>query len=287
MGKLLRIGLTLLVVVVAIMAGTWVWNHYLYSPWTRDGRIQADVITIAPDVSGWVTGLKVKNNQAVSKGDLLFVIDDARYQVELNESEARLARERTVWKLAGHQYERRKGLSGRKAISEEDLETYRIRAASAKAAYELAQAELDSARLDLKRTQVRAPADGSVSNLNLREGNYVTRGVPVMAMIRKDSFYVTGYFEETKLQQVHVGQKARITLLAGGETLSGKVVSIASGIADTNTVSNHQLLPQVQQAFNWVRLAQRIPVNIELDRPLPDSIHLSAGMTVSVYLEDN
>ncbi|HTN35167.1 MAG TPA: HlyD family secretion protein [Marinobacter sp.] len=286
MGKLLRIGLTLLVVVAAIIAGTWVWDQYLYSPWTRDGRIRADIITIAPDVSGWVTDLSVRNNQAVNKGDPLFTIDQTRYQVGLTESKARLARERTTWELAKHQYERRKGLPGRQAISEEDLETYRIRAESAKAAYELAEAELNSARLDLQRTTVLAPVSGAVSNLNLHEGNYVTRGAAVLSLVRKDSFYVTGYFEETKMQLVHVGQRARITLLAGNETLSGKVESIARGVADTNVGSNHQLLPQVQQVFNWVRLAQRIPVDIELD-PLPENVRLSAGMTVSVYLEDD
>jgi RND family efflux transporter MFP subunit len=286
MRKLLRVGLTLLVVAAAIVSGTWVWDHYLYSPWTRDGRIRADIITIAPDASGWVTELAVRNNQAVSKGDPLFVIDNARYQVALAESEAKLVRERTTWELARYQYERRDGLSGHAAVSEEDLETSRIRAESAKAAYELAKTELNSARLDLQRTRVLAPADGWISNLNLNEGNYVTRGTPVMSLIEKGSFYVTGYFEETKLQLVHTGQRARVTLLAGGETLSGTVISIASGIADTNADSNHQLLPQVQQVFNWVRLAQRIPVDIELD-PFPENIHISAGMTVSVYLEDN
>lgn len=286
MGKLGRIGLTLLVVAVAVVAGAWVWDHYLYSPWTRDGRVRADIITIAPDASGWVTELSVRNNQTVKKGEPLFVIDDARYQVELAESEAKLAQERTAWELARHQYKRRTRLSGNSVISEEGLETSRMRAESTKAAYELAEAKLRSARLDLQRTKVLAPADGSVSNLNLNEGNYVTRGAPVMSLVKKDSFYVTGYFEETKLQLVDVGQSARITLLAGDKTLTGKVVSIASGIADTNTGSNHQLLPQVQQAFNWVRLAQRIPVDIELD-PLPDDIHISAGMTVSVYLEDD
>jgi RND family efflux transporter MFP subunit len=192
MRKLLRVGLTLLVVAAAIVSGTWVWDHYLYSPWTRDGRIRADIITIAPDASGWVTELAVRNNQAVSKGDPLFVIDNARYQVALAESEAKLVRERTTWELARYQYERRDGLSGHAAVSEEDLETSRIRAESAKAAYELAKTELNSARLDLQRTRVLAPADGWISNLNLNEGNYVTRGTPVMSLIEKGSFYVTG-----------------------------------------------------------------------------------------------
>lgn len=284
MGKLARIGLTVLVVAVAVVAGVWVWDHYLYSPWTRDGRIRADVITIAPDVSGWVTDLKVKNNLLVLKGDPLFAVDDTRYRAKLAESSARVSQEHTGWELARHQYERRQRMSDRQSISEESLEAYRIRAETAKASYQLAQAELDTARIDVARTKILAPETGIVNNLTLRQGNYVSRGAPVLSLIKSDSFYVTGYFEETKLQMVRVGQKARITLLSGGEKLSGEVVSIARGIADSNTSSNSQMLPQVQQAFNWVRLAQRIPVDIALD-PLPDDVNISAGMTVSIYLE--
>ncbi|OEY65899.1 HlyD family secretion protein [Marinobacter sp. X15-166B] len=284
MAKMVRIGVTLLVVVVALLAGYWVWNHYLYSPWTRDGRVRAEVITLAPDVSGWVTRLHVANNQAVSAGDPLFAIDDTRAKARIAEAEAYLAEQRSAWELAVHQYERRQGLSGRQTISDESLETYRIQAESARASYELARAQLNSARIDLTRTRMTAPEDGTISNISLREGNYVTRGEAVLSLLKKDSFYVTGYFEETKLQGVHVGQHARITLMGGQHKLTGQVVSIARGIADTNASSNSELLPQVKQVVNWVRLAQRIPVDIALD-PLPEGINISAGMTVSIYLD--
>lgn len=284
MKKLGRIGVTLLVVAAAVVAGAWVWDHYLYSPWTRDGRIRAEVITITPDVSGWVTGLHVKNNQVVSKGDPLFSIDDTRYQAELAESEARLAQASAAWDLARHQYERRQKGSDGQAAGEGSLEEYRIRAESARASHQLAQAELNTARIDLERTHVLAPESGIVNNLSLRQGNYASRGTAILSLIKSDSFYVTGYFEETKLQLVRIGQKARMTLLSGGETLTGEVVSITRGIADPNTSSNSQMLPQVQQAFNWVRLAQRIPVEIALD-PLPEELNISAGMTVSINLE--
>ncbi len=284
MAKLLRIGVTLLVVAAAIIAGNWVWNHYLYAPWTRDGRVRADVITLAPDVSGWVTKLDVVNNQAVSKGDLLFTIDDVRYKANIVEAEAYVVEKRSAWELATHQYERRQGLSGRQAISDENLETYRIYTESARASYELARAQLKTIQIDLSHTRMVAPEAGTISNISLREGNYVTKGAPVLSLLKKDSFYVTGYFEETKLQAVYVGQQARITLMGGGHEFSGTVTSIAQGIADTNTSSNSELLPQVKQVVNWVRLAQRIPVEIALD-PLPDNIHISAGMTVSIYLD--
>lgn len=284
MGKLLRVGITLLVVAIAVVAGSWVWNHYLYSPWTRDGRIRADVITIAPDVSGWVTQVNVKNNQAVKQGDPLFTIDDTRYQAALAKARAKVAEKHSALELARHRYQSRQGISDPQAITEEDLETYRINMESAKASHELATAELEAARIDLERTQVVAPADGTINNLSLRQGNYVDKGAAVLSEVKTDSFYVTGYFEETKLQLVQVGQSARITLMSGDRKLTGTVVSIAPGIADINTSSNAQMLPQVQQAFNWVRLAQRIPVDIALD-PVPEDIHLSAGMTVSIYLD--
>ncbi len=284
MGKLLRVGITLLVVAIAIVAGSWVWNHYLYSPWTRDGRIGADVITIAPDVSGWVTQVSVKNNQAVNQGDPLFTIDDARYQAVFAAARAKVAEKHSALELARYQYQSRQGGSEPQAINEKDLEIYRINMESAKASVELAKAELESARIDLERTQVVAPADGTINNLHLRQGNYVDKGKAVLSEVKTDSFYVTGYFEETKLQLVQVGQSARMTLMGGDRKLTGTVVSIAPGIADTNTSSNAQMLPRVQQTFNWVRLAQRIPVDIALD-PVPEGIHLSAGMTVSIYLD--
>ena len=285
MGKLLSVGITLCVVAAAIVTGSWVWHHYLYAPWTRDGRIRADVITIAPDVSGWVTALAVSNHQPVEKGDLLFTIDDTRYKAEIAEAEAQVEEKRVAWELAKHQSRRRQQLSGRRAISEEDLDTYRIKVESAKASYDLAQAQLNAARIDLQRTRVVAPESGTISNLTLREGNYVNRGNAVLSLIKKDSFYVTGYFEETKLQLVHTGQPARIRLMGEQGILTGTVTGIAKGIADINTSSNNQLLPQVQQTFNWVRLAQRIPVDIALD-PLPEDVNISAGMTVSIYLGD-
>lgn len=284
MAKLLGVGVTLVVVAVAIFAGSWVWQHYLYSPWTRDGRIRAEVITIAPDVSGWVTRAYIVNNQTVRAGDLLFTIDDTRYKAAIAEQEALVEQQRIVWELAKHQYQRRMQLKDTESISVEDVDTARIHAESAKATYDLAQTQLETVRIDLQRTQVRAPEAGIINNLNLREGNYVNKGVAVFSLIKDNSFYVTGYFEETKLQQVHVGQTARMTLMGGNTELSGAVLSIARGIADTNTENNTQQLPQVQQAFNWVRLAQRIPVDIVLDA-VPAEVNISAGMTVSIRLD--
>ncbi|WP_166425289.1 HlyD family secretion protein [Paraglaciecola sp. 20A4] len=283
MTKYIRIILTILVVIAALFAGRWVWNDYMHTPWTRDGRIRSDIVTIAPDVSGWVTHLNVKDGQSVKKGELLFSVDNKRYQATLEKSQANTENALYSWQLAKHKYARRVELKSQKAISEEDLEATRISTKIAEANYQLAKAEQTLAQLNLDRTHITAPVSGQVINLNLRQGNYVGQGVSVFAIVQADSFYVTGYFEETKIPLIYPNQKAKIALLSAGEPLTGHVVSVGKAIANTNTQSNGQLLPQVQQTFNWVRLSQRIPVDIKLD-PLPDNTQLSAGMTATIHL---
>lgn len=279
----LRVALTVAVVLLAILAGYWIWQHYLYSTWTRDGRVRAEVITIAPDVSGWVTSLNVTDNQEVKQGDVILNIDDARARTMVEQLEAQVAGNQYALELAQHQYERRRQLSQKdQLVSDETIESARITVKQAEATLKLSQAKLNAAKLDVERSQVTAPQDGYIVNLNLREGNYVSQGKPVLSLVKKGSLYVTGYFEETKLPMIHVGQQANVHLMSGGQPLTGKVTSIGRAIADSNTTSNGQLLPQVQQTFNWVRLAQRIPVDIELD-PF-DGVQLSAGMSATIHL---
>lgn len=283
MTKYLRILFTIVVVVMAVFAGRWVWTDYMHTPWTRDGRVRADIVTVAADVSGWVTTLNVKDGQIVKKGQLLFSVDNKRYQAALEKSKANTEGALLAWELAKHKYNRREALNNQKAISEEGLELTRINRNIAKANYDLAKTEQALAQLNVDRTDIVAPVSGQVINLNLRQGNYIGQGVSVFAIVKSDSFYVTGYFEETKVPLIHQNQAAKITLLGGGQKLSGHVVSVGKAIANTNTQSNSQLLPQVQQTFNWVRLSQRIPVDIQL-HTLPKGIQLSAGMTVTIDL---
>ncbi|MEJ6123381.1 HlyD family secretion protein [Vibrio sp. 2-Bac 85] len=283
MTKYLRILFTLAVVIMAVFAGRWVWTDYMHTPWTRDGRVRADIVTVAADVSGWVTTLNVKDGQLVKKGQLLFSVDNKRYQAALEKSKANTEGALLAWELAKHKYNRREALNNQKAISEEGLELTRINRNIAKANYDLAKTEQALAQLNVDRTEVVAPVSGQVINLNLRQGNYIGQGVSVFAIVKSDSFYVTGYFEETKVPLIYENQEAQIALLSGGKKLTGHVVSVGKAIANTNTQSNSQLLPQVQQTFNWVRLSQRIPIDIQLDT-LPKDIQLSAGMTVTIHL---
>ncbi|HDY90939.1 MAG TPA: HlyD family secretion protein [Pseudoalteromonas sp.] len=283
MTKYLRILLTIIVVIAAAFAGRWVWTDYMHTPWTRDGRIRAEIVTVSPDVSGWVTGLNIKDGQNIKKGDLLFSVDNKRYQAALDRSKATTENALYTWELAKHKLERRKGLNTQQAISEEGLESTRINSKIAKANYELAKTDQAIAQLNFDRTKVYAPVSGQIINLNLRQGNYVAQGTSVFAIVKSGSFYVTGYFEETKIPLIHDNQKAKISLLSGGKALTGHVISVGKAIANTNTQSNTQLLPVVQQTFNWVRLSQRIPVDIKLDS-VPEDIQLSAGMTATIHL---
>ena len=282
-----RILVTVVLVILALIAGNWVWNYYLYAPWTRDGKVRAEIITLSPDVSGWVRELNIEDNQTVSHGDPLFSIDATRYQAAQAKAEAQLLYQQEALRLAQHQYQRRQDLhrSNNNSISKEALESAGIQAQLAKANVALANAELDSANINLERTRIHAPADGTIVNLTLQEGNFVNQGNPVVSMVKAGSFYVTGYFEETKLPLVHLGQDASVILMNGSRNLQGKVTSVGQAIANANTQTDRQLLPQVQQTFNWVRLAQRIPVHIEL-KSVPDDILLAAGMTATVRLHD-
>lgn len=280
MRELPRVVVTLLVVALALLAGWWLWNFYMLSPWTRDARVRADVVTIAPDVSGWVVELKVRDNQQVKAGDLLMSIDRERYQAALDKARALAETRRQQLSLRQHEASRRAHL-GPQAISAELRENAQINAEIARAEFQEAQAEVKLAELNLKRSEVRASRSGQVTNLHLAQGNYVQAGQAVMALVADESFYVQAYFEETKLPGIHVGAAAEVTLMSGGEPLRGRVQSISRGITDRNAAPDAQLLANVEPTFNWVRLAQRIPVRIELDE-VPQDLPLSAGMTASV-----
>lgn len=277
----LRLLLTLVIVSIAIAAGTWLWRYYLYTPWTRDARIHAEVVTIAPDVSGWVHTLNVTDTDYVTQGDVLFEIDDTRYQTAVDRAQATVEHRQATLELSRAEESRRNQLRSSRAISAEDQQVAQINSRIAAADLNQSQADLISAQLDLERTQVTAPVSGHVLNVQFVAGNYVNRGTSVMALIAANSYYVVGYFEETKMASINVGDPVEIILMNGAPHLDGRVAGIGRGIADSNTTLNQQLLPQVAPTFNWVRLAQRIPVRISLDN-VPDDTLLSVGMTATV-----
>ena len=281
--KLVRYTITFTVVAVAVFLALLLWQRYMESSWTRDGRVRADIVMVAPDVSGLVSHIAVVDNQFVKRGDLLFSVDEVRFEHALHEAEAVARTRKAEYEMKKSQYLRRAALDS-ETVSRESREDARLEADIAKARYEEARTRAETAALDLQRSGVRAPCDGWVSNLLLREGDYVSRGDSRMALVKGDSFWVYGYFEEHKLSLIRVGDSAEMKMLGSRYTLKGHVESIARGISDRDNATGERLLANVNPTFTWVRLAQRIPVRIHIDA-VPEGFTVAAGMTCSVKLK--
>ncbi|WP_375744576.1 efflux RND transporter periplasmic adaptor subunit [Corallococcus interemptor] len=281
--QLLRIGVTAAVVALALLAGRWMWRHYQVEPWTRDGRLLADVVQLAPDVSGVVTSVDVEDNQRVTRGQVLFVIDRARFELALRQAEAVVTSRQAVRAQAQRESERDQGLGN--LVSEETREQGLSRVAQAEAALQQALVHRDVAALNLDRSTVRAPVNGIVTNLDVDVGDYATAGREMVALVDSDSFHVEGYFEETKLPRIRMGAPASIRLMGEPALLRGHVEGIAAGIEDRERGASPSLLPNVNPTFSWVRLAQRVPVYIALDA-VPEGVRLVSGRTATVTVHE-
>jgi RND family efflux transporter MFP subunit len=281
---LLRFGVTAVVVAIAGVVAWQLWLYYMVAPWTRDGRVRADVVPVAADVSGLVSDVFVHDNQVVKQGDPLFRIDQKRFELALQQAKAEVASRQATLDQNKRDLARSKTLSSVVVTAqkvEQDQQTVDV----STAALDQATANLNVAKLNLDRSTVTAPVNGIVTNFGLLPGRYVNAGAPILAIIDSDTFRVEGYFEETKLRGVHVGDKATVRFLGDPRILTGHVESIASGIEDQSRSTSSDLLASVNPTFNWVRLAQRVPVRIKLDE-LPDDSRLVTGRTATVYIGD-
>ena len=282
MKKFFSLLATLLVLALAIWIGRTLWEHYMNTPWTRDGRVRADIINVAADVNGYVVGVPVKDNQLVKKGDVLLEIDPEHYQIVVKQAQSLVASRKATWEMRKVNAHRRADMDNL-VISRENRDDASNIADSALADYQHALAQLDAAQLDLKRTKVLATVDGYVTNLNVHRGDYARVGDPKMAVIDQDSFWVYGFFEETKLPHIRVGDKADLQMMSG-EVLKGHVESISRGIYDRDNPESRELVADVNPTFNWVRLAQRVPVRIHIDE-IPEGFLLAAGTTCTVIVD--
>lgn len=283
LGAMLRLSVTLVAVFFAVQGARLLWQHYRTSPWTRDGRVIAESVRIAPEVAGSIVELKLIDNQHVQKGDILFRIDPERYELELRQAEAALESRKSELAQKKAEAERNERLRASGTISVKEKQWTDMDFAVGQAALASASVALDVAKLNLRRSVLVSPVNGYVTNLRLRTGDYSAVGAEILTIIDADSFWVVGYFEETKLPSIKVGARARIDLMGGSRPLYGRVEGLSRGIADT-TLGNGGQLANVDPVFNWVRLAQRIPVRIQLDS-LPEDIFLASGMTCTVTLE--
>ncbi|CUW45174.1 secretion protein HlyD family protein [Brucella vulpis] len=279
-----RVFLTLVMVVIAGLLGWHLWDYYMNAPWTRDGKIRADVVRIAPDVSSLVSKVLVHDNQTVHKGDVIFRIDQARYKLALQTAEAKADSSKAALDMANRDLVRYRQLNDT-TVTRQKLEQVETAAQQAEAAHRQAELDRDLAALNMERSSVKAPVNGVITNFSLQPGDYVSAGSAVTALVDTDSYYVSGYFEENKLERIHIGDPVVVDVMGSKVQLKGKVEGIAGGIEDSERSDSQSLLANVSPTFNWVRLAQRVPVRVKLEE-VPQGIHLVAGRTVSVSVVD-
>ncbi|KPC54751.1 efflux RND transporter periplasmic adaptor subunit [Amantichitinum ursilacus] len=283
MKKIIRllgpVAITLVAVIIAIIVGRHLWDYYTDAPWTRDGHVRADVAQIAPDVTGPITEVKVVDNQLVQRGQVLFVIDKARFELALRQAQAVVAAQRATLAQAKREAARNRALTD--LVSKEVTEESQSKVEQTEATLAQAQTAVDTARLNLERATVVSPVSGYLNDRTPRVGDYVATGRPVLSIVDATSFHVEGYFEETKLRNVQIGDPVDITIMGEHKALHGHVQSIAAGIEDRDRTASSNLLPNVNPTFNWVRLAQRIPVRVALDE-VPSDVRLVAGRTATV-----
>jgi len=282
----LSVGQILLTLVVVAIAAVVLWklvDYYMFSPWTRDGHVRADVIQVAPDVSGLITSVDVVDNQQVRRGQVLFVIDQARYALTLRQAQATVLQRRATLDQARREDARNRKLGNLVAL--EASEETRSRVDQATALLADAEVAVDTARLNLQRTTIVSPVDGYLNDRAPRSGEYVASGRPVLSVVDMHSFRVDGYFEETKLRGIDIGQPVDIQVMGEPNVLRGHVLSIVAGIEDRDRTQGSNLLPNVNPAFSWVRLAQRIPVRVALDE-VPADFRLIAGRTATVSVRE-
>ncbi|CDG39198.1 MULTISPECIES: HlyD family secretion protein [Asaia] len=280
--RLIRWFITLSILVVAGIVIVILWDYYTAAPWTRNGQVRAQVVNMAPRVSGEIIEVRVQDNEFVHRGDVLYVIDPFDFKVRVASAEANLAERKADLDFRNSQFQRRRIIPG-VAVSGEEKQQYAAAAAQARAQYDAAQAALRQARIDLERTIVHSSIDGYVTNLLMRPGDFATAGHVNIQIIDSASYWVDGYFEETKVHNIEIGDPVRMDLMGGHHPVFGHVESITRGISSMNASTATQGLPSVDPVYTWVRLAQRIPVRIHIDK-LPPDLHLAAGMTATVTI---
>jgi RND family efflux transporter MFP subunit len=278
----LKTAATLLILVLAVLAALVIWDSYVTAPWTRDGSVRVQVASIAPQVSGQITEVRVVDNQYVHQGDVLYVIDPFDFQVALDTDKAQLRQKAADVQVRRMQAERRQHLSDL-ATTPEEQQLYAGNAIQAQAAFDAAQQQVAQADINLKRTQVRSPVNGYVTNLLMRVGDYAHAGTNNISVIDGDSYWIDGYFEETKMAHVCVGDRAEAALMGYRDPIVGRIQTVTRGISVSNATPSTQGLPNVDPVYTWVRLAQRVPVRIKIT-DVPPGIPLVSGMTATVTI---
>ena len=281
--RIVPILITLLTVGVASLLTWEMWRVYMEAPWTRDGRVRAYTVTMAPEVAGRIVELPVVDNQFVHKGDLLMVIDPTDYVIAVRQAAALVDQAKAELENKQRESRRRAELTTL-STSIEEQQTFASSAIAAAANYQQTQESLRRAQVNLARTRIFAPVNGYVTNLTSQLGDYASVGQLNISLVNSDSFWVDAYFEETNLADIHDGDPVTLRLLAYRRILRGHVEGISRGIEVANAQSDPAGLANINPIFTWVRLAQRVPVRIHLDK-VPDGVRLVAGLTATVQID--
>jgi multidrug resistance efflux pump len=276
--------ITLGTVAVAALFAWAMWQVYMVAPWTRDGTVRAYVVTMAPEVSGRIVKLPVADNQFVHKGDVLFEIELADYRIALEQAQALAQRDGAALDYGRANEGRQAKLEGEGWVSKDVYQQVTSTLHQLEAAVAVDRAAIAKAQLDLSRVVVHSPVNGYVTNLLAQLGDYATVGQKLISVVDTDSFWIDGYFEETSLGRIRDGDPATVKLMGYSQPARGHVGGVARGINIPNTQPDQAGLASVNPIFTWVRLAQRVPVRINIDR-VPDGIRLVAGMTATVQID--
>ena len=273
---------TLAILALAAVAALVIWNVYVTAPWTRDGRIRVQVASVAPQVSGQITEIHVVDNQYVHRGDLLYVIDPFDFRTALDTAETQQRQRAADLQVKRIQSLRRQTLS-ELATTAEEQQTYAGNEEQSRAAFQAAQVQVSQSEINLARTRVTSPVNGYVTNLLMRLGDFAHAGSPNVSVIDADSYWIDGYFEETKMANVCVGDRAEAQLMGYREPIVGRVQTVTRGISVSDATASTQGLPNVDPVYTWVRLAQRVPVRIAIT-DVPAGVPLISGMTATVTI---
>jgi RND family efflux transporter MFP subunit len=285
--KKLGLGIINLALIAAVAWYAYqTFEEYIHNPWTRDGQVRGHVVQVAPRVSGMVTSIAVIDNQFVRKGDLLFEIDQEPFEIAIAQAEANLKRARIASRSSKIEYDRLQEIFAKDpgAISQKDLNRREANYQQSLSQIDVAQESLRGANLNLDYTRIHASVDGYVSNVDFQIGTQAVANSPILALVDSNSFWVFGYFRESQIGQFNIGDPARVTLMAyPDQPLQGTVESLGWGIAPSDGNSGVKLLPSIKPVFQWIRLAQRIPVRIKVDK-VPEGVELRFGLTASVMV---
>jgi len=282
----LKILLSIVLFGSAIYFAMQKYDDYFANPWTRDGQVRAQVVQVAARVSGMVTKINIIDNEFVKKGRLLFEIDKEPFLIQIAQTKADLRREKANLRGSKIEYDRVRTIfkKDKGAVSQRDLNRREVDYLKALAKIDSLNETLNSAKLNLEFTNIYASVDGYVSNINFQVGSQAVANQPILALVDSSSFWVFGYFRESMLENIHIGDKTEVTLMAYSNTpISGEVESIGWGIAHSDGNPGANLLPSIKPVFQWIRLAQRIPVRVKLDE-LPEGVELRFGLTASVKI---